>query len=288
MAVPTALFAMIASFGMATAAVVASVDAQRGTNRDSDSKNAIAAADAGASVALLRLNRFQGSLSESTPCIGPGGESQTPDEDGWCPATPAESVGRATFSYRVSAFDADSPLDVVATGAADGVSRRIEVGLTSHNGENVFFDEQLIGQSSITLEGTPDIRTNIGTNGDIESDGSGTICGDVRHGVGGSAPEPDCGGEVIEGNRTLPPVIPPEDIATNNSNCRLELTCEDPSEVDTYTKKRTSTNPWDAETRTINVSQNATLTLGGADYFVCKLVVQNGELIMAEGTSVRG
>jgi len=287
MALPTAIFAMIASFGLATAAVVASVDAQRGTHRDSNSKNAIAAADAGAGVALLRLNRFQSSLSETNPCVGPGGEAQEPEEDGWCVATSPESVGSASFTYRVSAFEEGSPLSVVATGSADGVSRRIEVGLISYAGEEVFADEKLIGESNITLEGTPDIRTNIGTNGEIESDGSGTICGDIRHGVGQSAPEPDCGGEVIEGNKTLPPVIPPEDIATNNSNCRLDLTCEDPSEVDTYSKQRTSTNPWDAATRTINVSQNATLTLGGADYFVCKLVVQNGELIMAEGSTVR-
>ena len=287
MALPTALFATIASLALASAAIVASVDAQRGTKRDQSSKNAIAAADAGASVALLRQNRFQGSLSESTPCIGSGGEPQTPSEDGWCPTTPAESVGGATFSYRVSAFKKDSELSVVAVGASDSVSRRIEVGLVSYSGENVFSNERLIGQSNITLEGTPDIRTSIGTNGGVESDGDGTICGDIRHGVGESAPEPDCGGEVTEGNRSLPPVTPPEDIATNNSNCRLELTCADPSEVDTYTKERTSTRPWDAETRTIEVSQNADLTLGGSDYFVCRLIVQNGRLIMADGANVR-
>src|SRR5436190_22862846 len=59
MALPTALFAMIASFALASVAVMSSVDAQHGTVRDRASKNAIAAADAGAGVALLRLNRFQ-------------------------------------------------------------------------------------------------------------------------------------------------------------------------------------------------------------------------------------
>lgn len=285
MALPTAVFAMVASMGMASVAVLSSVDVQQGTHRDRNSKNAIAAADAGAGLALLRLNRFQGSLSASNPCVGPSGEPQTPS-GGWCPATTAETVGSATFSYRLSAYAQGSQLSVVSVGSENGVSRRIEVGLISYNGEEVFADERLIGQDGITLEGTPDVRTDVGTNGDIESDGSGTLCGDIRHGTGKSAPEPDCDGTVSEGNKDLPPIVPPEGIETNNSNCRLAATCANKSEVDTYSKKRTSTNPWDSKTRTINIAQNATLTLGGGDYFVCGLFINNGQLIMASGPEV--
>jgi hypothetical protein len=286
MALPTALFAMIASMALAGVAVLSSVDAQQGTKRDRDSKSAIAAADAGAGVALLRLNRFQSSLTTSTPCIGPSGEAQTPS-GGWCPATSPESVGESTFSYMVSEFKQDSELSVVAVGTAAGVSRRVEVGLVSYSGENVFADEHLIGQDNIVLEGTPDIRTDIGTNGDIESVGSGTICGNVRHGKGKSAPEPDCDGEVDEGNKDLPPIEAPENIATQNSNCRLVPNCSNVSEVDTYTKNRTSTNPWSAGARTVNVAQNASLTLGGNDYFVCGLYINNGQVIMAATAHVR-
>jgi hypothetical protein len=284
MALPTAIFAMIASMGLASAAVLSSVNVQQGTHRDSDSKNAIAAADAGASVALLRINRFQGSLGPSTPCVGPSGEAQTAS-GGWCPATGAESVGNASFSYRYSAYTPGGEMSVVSVGTADGVSRRIEVGLISYNGEEVFADERLIGQDGITLEGTPDVRTDVGTNGDIESDGSGTLCGDIRHGKGQTAPEPDCGGSKSEGNKNLPPIVPPEGIETNNSNCMLELTCPEIG-VDTYSKKRTSTNPYDPTTRTINIAQNATLTMGGGDYFVCGLFIDNGQLIMASGPEV--
>lgn len=285
-ALPTAIFAMLASFGLASAAVLSSVDAQRGTRRDQDSKSAIAAADAGASVALLRLNRFQSSLTDATPCVGPAGESQTAS-GGWCPATPAESVGGVTFSYQVSAFKKGSELSVVATGAAGTVSRRVEVGLVSYNGKNVFADERVIGQDGITLEGTPDIRTDIGTNGNVELIGSGTICGNIRHGVGKTAPKPDCDGEVSEGNKSLPAVTPPEGISTNNSNCRLAADCANSSEVDTYTKKRSSTDPWDSVKKNINVAQNASLTMGGGDYFVCGLFVGPGQLIMAAGAHVR-
>src|SRR5690349_6850940 len=89
MALPTALFAMIATMALASVAVLSSVDVQQGSGRDHDSKEAIAAADAGASVALLRLNRFQSKLSTSTPCVGPAGETLLATE-GWCPTTTAE------------------------------------------------------------------------------------------------------------------------------------------------------------------------------------------------------
>lgn len=57
-AVPTALMALVASFAIASVAVMSTVDVQQGTKRDHDSKEAIAAADAGANIALLRLNRY--------------------------------------------------------------------------------------------------------------------------------------------------------------------------------------------------------------------------------------
>jgi len=294
MALPTALFAMIASMALASVAVLSSVDVQQGTARDHDSKEAIAAADAGASIALLRLNRFQGNLSATAPCVGPAGEAQAASA-GWCPETTSESVGGASFTYRVSAYDGTGIYSVVATGTSDTVSRRVEVGLVSYSGKNVFADEKLIGRDDIDVVGTPDIRTDIGTNGSIEGKGTPTLCGNIRVGIGRGegAPAADCDGEISEGEKNLPEVTPPEDIATNNSNCRLAVTCVLATDVDTYAtsngkkEKRTSTNPWDATHRTINVAQNAKLSMGGRDYFVCGISVNNGELIMLAGAEVR-
>jgi hypothetical protein len=293
MTLPTALFALIAAFGLATAAIFSSIDAQQGTALDSARKNSIAAADAGASVALMRLNRFQDDLSEATPCIGPLGEPmpETSTGSGWCPPVPAETVGGTTFSYQVSAFTPAQQVSVISVGTSGTFSRRVEVGLVSYDGQKVFADEHLIGEDGIDLEGTVDVRTDVGTNGDITGKGNAyTLCGNARHGVGKSAPEPDCGGEVFEGTKELPAIEAPGDYS---SNCRLELTCphaqNEPEEkyVDTYTKRRTSTNPWDSATRTINVGQNATLSMGGSDYLVCGLFINNGELIMLDNAKVR-
>ena len=204
MALPTAIFALVASFGFATAAILSSVSAQRGTHRDSASNQAIAAADAGASVALMRMNRFLGGLSSATPCITPAGLQVPQDGTGWCPWTSTESVGAARFRYRVSAFQEGAPLTVVAAGTSGPVTRRVEVGLVSYDGENVFSEEQLIGESGITLDGTPYVDADIGTNGDVDSKGGPEVCGDIRHGIGKDGPDPDCGGEKQKATKRFP------------------------------------------------------------------------------------
>lgn len=292
MAVPVALAALVASFALASAAVLSSVDVQIGSHRDQDAKSAIAAADAGASLALLRLNRFQSSLNETTPCVGPAGEPQTEATTGWCPPTTVETVGGSTYSYQVSAYKKNTELSVVSTGISGEVSRRVDVGLISVGGKSIFADEHLIGQDNIHIKGDVNVETDLGTNGSVEKEGSSAVvCGNIRHGVAKSQDwTPDCDKEVIEGEKDLPAIDPPSDLSTNNSNCRLVPNCEKASDVDTWasppTNKRTSTEPWQASPGIINVGNGATLTMGGADYYICGLNIK-GELIMPAGSKIR-
>ncbi len=298
MALPTALFAMIASMALASAAVLSSVDVQQGSARDHDSKEAIAAADAGANVALLRLNRFQSKLSVATPCVGPAGETLV-SSAGWCPSTTSEKVGDASFTYRVSAYSGTGTYDVVAVGTSGTVSRRVDVGLFSYNGKNVFAEEKMIGQDGIELKGGVTVKTDVGTNGSIELNSENgqapILCGDLRHGIGKTAPTPKCNGTVSEGEKNLPSITAPSNLSTSNSNCRLSATCTDKSKVDPFViikgkkeevEKRTEKEPWESKTKTITLSNNSRLTMGGGDYFICKLAV-NGELIMAAGSEIR-
>lgn len=285
-AVPTALMALVASFALASVAVMSTVNVQQGTARDHDSKEAIAAADAGANIALLRLNRFLPSLSTTHPCIGPSGEYQTAS-GGWCPATVADKVGAATYSYMVSAFPSSGPIDVISVGNSGTVSRRIDVVLATVKGKTVFADEKFIGQDEINLKGKFKLEADIGTNGNIIRNGtSGSICGDDRHGIGKEAPTPECSGEKIEENRELPPIVPPANIATENSNCMLSQNCTSGpyvGKVDTYTKS----NPWTAKTRVINVGGQGTLTMNGNDYFICQLNIGPGAVYMSAQAHVR-
>jgi hypothetical protein len=285
-AVPTALMALIASFALASVAVMSTVNVQQGTKRDHDSKEAIAAADAGANIALLRLNRFLPSLS-STPCVGPSGEAQ-PVAGGWCPSTASEQVGGATYSYRISAFTDSGTIEIVSVGTSGSVARRVNVSLQTASPKSIFAKERLIGQDEIEIVGTKTrIETDIGTNGNIIVGGSPVICGHDRVGPGKSGPTPSCGKQKTEGIQNLPPISVPSDIQTNNQNCRLERTCASPLDVDTYSKKITSKNPWDAAApRKVDVASNEQLTMGGTIYWVCQLEVQ-GTLYMPALTSVQ-
>ncbi|HET7484111.1 MAG TPA: hypothetical protein VFJ64_01895, partial [Solirubrobacterales bacterium] len=165
----------------------------------------------------------------------------------------------------------------------------------------------VIGNDKVEIDNNGDARVGVGTNGDVTVHNNGNVCGNIRHGVGKKVEfgnnGTQCNGyKVTEGNVTLPPVSSfiPSDIATNNSNFRL-VKCTKTSPVkepkgcqsDTYSvnnKKEpwTTTVPWNASTRTISTENNATLTLGGGDYFVCKLTLaNNSHLIMAAGATVR-
>jgi len=336
MALPVALFGMIASMALASAAVMTTVDVQRGSHRDSSTKSAIAAADAGANIARSRLNQYSVALAQY-PCLvmGTGGTlvGGEASVDGWCPAV-SGTIGGATYSYRVS--PASLPcgtynLCVVSTGTVDGASRRIEVTYNSEGptgggdggddggdtgGEPPVTEEKpgdswssgigidgVIGVDSVTIDNNADARVNVGTNGEVEVYNNGNICGNIRYGVGKKEPYFHNNGKWCSGytktqaNVVLPPVssFMPTTIATANSNYRLfQCTKTKPTPIptgcqsDTYSKSWSSTVPWNPTTRTISTSNNATLTLGGGDYFVCKLLLSNNShLIMADGATAR-
>lgn len=301
MALPTALFATIAGMGLAGAAVIASVDVQQGTKRDSASKNAIAAADAGASVALMRLNRYGSAFTASTPCLGVSGGSLVLSgaaADGWCPAI-AGTVGGSSYVYRSTPAVAGGTMSVVSTGTAGSVSRRITVAFKTTTVGSALSSAGLIGQDKITLGNSVDVRVNVGTNGDVTLENSATICGDIREGVGKGPPtyknsSSQCSGySTTEENVTLPSVSSfiPTDIATNNSNFRLvKCTKTTPVKEPTGCGEDTHTNEsaWDAAKREIVIGNSSTLTMGGGDYFICRLaLVNSSHLIMAAGAQMR-
>ncbi|HET7122042.1 MAG TPA: hypothetical protein VFI17_12440 [Solirubrobacterales bacterium] len=136
MALPVALFAMIGSMALASAAVIATTDVQHGAHRDDSSKEAIAAADAGANVARVRQTRYAFVLNRLNPCLAMGSDGKLTKADAelvggkeWCPPI-SGTVGDASYVYRVSPVGVECgnyELCVVSTGTADQMSRRIEV-----------------------------------------------------------------------------------------------------------------------------------------------------------------
>jgi hypothetical protein len=311
-ALPVALLATIAALALAAVAVTSTVDVQQGAHRDSSSKSAIAAADAGVEVALLRLKRDSAELSTEKPCLG----GKQPAENGWCSPVSGE-VGGAEYEYRMTPYPSggagcEYAACLVSTGTAGGVSRRVEVALTdgtagsSGNGESNGGSEGLIGGGDVTIEENGDARVGVGANGNVFVENNGNVCGNIRYGVGHETNIEEttgtqCPGYTIsEEEVSLPPVssFMPADIATENSDYRL-ATCTgtDPEtgkpapegcQTDTYTGKWEKDRPWDPETRTISTWNNTTLTLGGGDYFICRLELKNNShLVMADGAQIR-
>lgn len=304
MAVATALIAMTVAFTFASAAVVYSVNTQHGTIRDHDTKEAIAAADAGANVALMRLNQFSKAVSAASPCVGVSGTTLVvtrSEVDGWCPQLTG-IVGKSTFSYRVgpsTSACAGATSCVAAVGTSNGVSRRVEVTLGTSTVGGAFSKAGVLGQEDITLDNNSEIRVGVGTNGNVKLSNGASICGDIRRGIGKKLTfensSSQCTGYVkTEGNETLPQVssFMPTNIATSNSDYRL-VRCTATNvptgcQSDSYSKSWATTIPWNATTRTIEPAQNSTLTLTGGDYFICRLNLgNNAHLIMGALATVR-
>jgi hypothetical protein len=300
-AIPTAVGSTALAFALVSAAVLVSVDVQRGSTRDSATKRALAAADGGAAVAVLRQNKLGSLITSGSPCLGvsSGGvlASGNAEADGWCPPV-SGTVADGSYSYRVSPLNvATNEITVVSTGTAGNVSRRIAVTNRPTTVGSILAEEGLIGRDGIELSNEADVRTNMGTNGDVYVNNNATICGHVRHGVGDTATFEgqayQCPGyEVTEGDVTMPPPPVPADIPTNNSNYRLVkcTSANNPEgcQLDPYDKSRTATRPWDPTTRVLSTAVNSTITLGGGDYWICQLLLDNNShLIMAQGARVR-
>ena len=152
-ALPMALMVTVVGMGLAAVPVVASLNSQGGNQHNQGTNEALAAAEAGAEVALreqgvLHIAQGDARLCASTAAV----------TSGWCPEEPKSpttgavapgSIGLATYTYRVlSCFGTgktstgcaavassvgctEAPVEVVSTGTAlvggIQVKRRVEV-----------------------------------------------------------------------------------------------------------------------------------------------------------------
>ena len=251
-AVPTALMALVASFALASVAVLATVDVQRGHSaRPRAPRNAIAAADAGAEHRAAAAEPLPGTLIRRAPrASGPSGEYQTASSAGWCPSDrTANRSATPTYSYRVSAFTT-----VRRTERRRG--RRLGHGqpagrasaLNSVSGKNVFAEREADrpGQRSTSQATAVNIRTDIGTNGDIEAKRRHPDALRQRSPRGrqnGAGPELRQG-KIPKGTRPCrTPLTAPANIATENDDCRPRPRTAPASKagkVDTYSEETRS------------------------------------------------
>jgi hypothetical protein len=289
-AVPTVLLAIIAAFGLATAGVIASVNAQHGTVRDQDSKAALAIAEAGVSNALLRFNRIIPSPATSV-CQPVGGT--TAGADGWCPTHGTGTIDQGAYDYLVRPFAAQGAvpggLEIVSTGTVSGVTRRVTAAADAITDGFRPFEglAGVIGLDGITLNNDSEIHADVATNGNIGlNNGSVLDCDFAQVGPGRgydpfNNPADYC--PLSYGTVSLPPVDP-ADVATNNSNGRI---CN----LDPITGTPCN-QAWNPTTLKLQLNPNSAITLGSSggefNYAFCQVILNSKSYIhIANGAKVR-
>lgn len=283
-AVPTAMLATIAAFGLATAVVVASVGAQQGTVRDQDTKAALATAESGIANAMLRYNRIS---SEGEACAPVGGGSV--DSNGWCTGTIEGGVDRGGYTYWVR--PTATQLEVVAAGQVNGVVRRVYAVAASAQGGSEglkpFGSAGVVGLDEIKLNSNATIEADVATNGNIALESNSDIdCGYAQIGIGKKVnpSRGDISCTPVEGEVTLPPANF-GDVMTNNSNDRI---CK----VDPLVPADRCPWSWYPSQKKLQLNSNTALTLGASggefNYGLCQLEVNsNAYIYIASGARVR-
>ena len=295
-AVPTVMFMLLAVTAVVAVGVVASVNTQRGTVRDQDTKTALTAAETGVSQAFLHYNRIV--APQSSPCLVAstsggtvGAQGTDPSNPGWCRPV-ASTEGDFTYYVRPG----DGTLEVVSVGRVDGVTRRVYVQGIASSGQRMFSKATVLSQNGITLASNSLIGAGTATNGDITMSGNAQLCGGSSVGLDRHlttnqnshwyqhyASGRTCTG-VLDPNTvahaplTLPP-INQGDVPTNNDNGRLFS--QDPI---TGSGNKVS---WDPASRELSIGSNNYVTLGGSTYSFCKVTMSsNTAIYIASGATV--
>lgn len=200
MIVVTAVLLVVSFLALAFAS--AARDANSVTVRDSSSKRALAAAEAGLQVATQRYAEHRFALAANL-CLA-GANAITPTTPLAGPECPAVTDGGqlgdgAAFSYVISlpgascpatpiaaedAIDATLARCVTATGTVQGVRRRVQARLALDDSPPFFKNAGLVGFDSVSMQpnatiGAADARVNVGSNGPISLNNGVNVWGDA-------------------------------------------------------------------------------------------------------------
>jgi hypothetical protein len=301
-AVPVALAILFLVWGLATVSLRGALTAQTQTQRDKNVKRALQAANAGVDAQIYRFNLLQpGSLQ----CVSLSAGTLTITAlaaDGWCAAQTEDLGDNASYSARMSRAIAIRPngqalvqRSVVSTGYSNGVRRRVLTTITAATGEPIFPGGYAgVSLNSLDIGNNVNIAGGLGTNGSVLLKNFAHVCGDTTPGPGKSLKIQNNAG-VCPGYSISPAETPfnmqPVDqgnAATVNDNGRIG---DPPSTVSSDPCTSCSSLDWNPSTRVLSLRNNATLTLGGSVYSLCRLDLDNtAQLKIAarpSGTAVR-
>ena len=287
-ALPVTLFVITIGFALASVGSLAAMSSLRNTTRDESSKEAIAIAEAGLDQALLRQNKIL--TADGFPCLVLGAAQDLipgyPLPNGWCPQQ-SGTVDEGSYTYQVKpatvlgALSGENKITIVSEGTVGETTRRLTVDAYMSTGAPAFAEANVIGLDRFEFTGNAIVNSSAATNADMVLSGNAQVCGDAKHGEGRSlitsANAGLCSGySSSETRMTLSPPDP-GNVFTSNDNGRFFA---DDTKVGPVT--------WDPATRTISMTGNSALTLGGANYGVCRLLMSaNSNVYIASGAVTR-
>lgn len=301
-AIPTVMLMTVAAMGIASVAVMTSIQGQSGVVRDQQTKSALAVAESGVEQALLHYNR------NVAPC-------EPTAEGEWCGPVTGMSVNGGSVEYWARLTDGEGCgvgnevgcVEIVSQGTVDNVTRRVEVFASTLSSDDSlnhgpFYKASVISKETLTLDSNAVIHTGTETNGDIELKSNARQCGQASVGIGkkmtkepntGYYSDAGCtspGSTVLEQEVTLP-LVDQKDAATNNDNGRLfsqDLVSGNKGDacwsgVTAAGKSTTKCGP----ERELLVEGNSAVTLGGTVYSFCKLRLKsNSALYISSSANV--
>jgi Tfp pilus assembly protein PilX len=315
-ALAMALIVMLVIALLIGVAVSQAIQTNRSTRRDASNKRALEAAEAGLQVALYRLNMLR---PDDQHCVG---ESvQAPAATGTC-ASGVDSLGNGTtYQYYTTpvltggtcvgaTLQSGTEISnrcITATGTADGIRARSQIRIGAFAAEPLFPVPGIIGLDGITDYPNAKIGGSEGTNGTITGLNNSVITGNVDLGPaagyvrGVQGPNPPA--FRLNFPFVLDPVDPGSSAQSSLAACPARQAAGYPSCNDDYRITNWLANPshptvpydqasghpttvtFDAATRTLTLSNNASLTLGGSLYNFCNLLLGNNATIaLAPGT----
>lgn len=304
-----ALMVLIVVSLLATAAIATAVQTNNSTDRDANYKNALEAAEAGLQIAVYRLNML---APTPTSCLGDTIVTSVP-ASGWCQSSVTTLGNGSTYQYWTTPIVStsftcvgepllDSETDgqvsddvaqrcVTAVGTADGVTARSQIRTAAFTAEQLLPVAGVTGLNDVTESGNAKVNGSSGSNGTVAMSGNASSVG-VDLGPAGNYTHSgnSSGGPVttLSSPIVLSPVSPGNS-ATTNENSRISngiYNADNPNATPEVPYDQASSQgvTYTASTRTLSISGNGSLTLGGGLYNFCELDMSgNASLAIAAG-----
>jgi len=304
----TAIIMLVIITALTGSAITVAVQSSTSTERDSNVKAELAAAEAGLQVASYRLTQLK---PAETQCINER-EAVTSS----CTDSP-ESLGNgAAFHYWTSlpltagTKCAGRTVEIIAkttqrcvtsegtvNGATPGV--RLQARVTAGSGKSLFGVKGVVGLSEVLVTGSVQVPGVVASNGKIIGEGSANfvqgfeLCppnGTFEPAVG--KPRKQSGVKIAGKNPEAVPALektrsagPPECLieAPLPTNHATAATNED-GRIGT-TDPLEGTNTWTPATHELTLGANGVLTLAGSQYYLCNFIATNNSTLRIAATA---